>query len=161
MSRIISSSERPSTRPSAISRERRSMTSFHWVSASGSTVLSRLAISWRASNARSCSGQANTSAISSAAMLMRSQYRRFQAFSQVIKERGFRAWSCLLPRMRLRVGLFQISDRETQVALRGGQGAVAQEILDVPQVGVLLNEMGGTPRDTACRRSLRGTTNGC
>ena len=62
MSPITSSSERASTRPSAISRERRSMTSFHCVSASASTVSSRLAISWRARNARSFSGRANTSA---------------------------------------------------------------------------------------------------
>ena len=46
--------------------------------------------------------------------------------------------------MEFRVGLFQIRDGETQVALRGGQGAVPQEILDVPQVGVVLDEMGGT-----------------
>ena len=44
--------------------------------------------------------------------------------------------------MEFRVGLFQIGDGEAQVALRGGQGAVAQEVLDVPQVGVVLNEMG-------------------
>jgi hypothetical protein len=48
----------------------------------------------------------------------------------------------LFPRVVFRVGLFQIRDGEAQVTLRGGQGAVAQEILDVPQVGVVLNEMG-------------------
>ena len=46
--------------------------------------------------------------------------------------------------MEFRVGLFQIRDGETQVTLRGGQGAVPQEVLDVPQVGVVLNEMGST-----------------
>jgi len=44
--------------------------------------------------------------------------------------------------MELGVGLFQIGDREAQVALRGRQGAMPQEVLDVPQVGVVLNEMG-------------------
>ena len=46
--------------------------------------------------------------------------------------------------MEYRVGLFQICDRETQVALGGGQGTVPQEVLDLPQVAAVLNEMGGT-----------------
>jgi len=49
--------------------------------------------------------------------------------------------------MEFGVGFFQIRDGEAQVTLRGGQGAVAQEILDVPQVGVVLNEV--------CRASKR------
>jgi hypothetical protein len=42
------------------------------------------------------------------------------------------------------MSLFQIRDGEAQVALRGGQGTVPQAVLDVPQVGVVLNEMRGT-----------------
>jgi hypothetical protein len=53
-----------------------------------------------------------------------------------------RPYLLLFPRMEFGVGLFQIRDREAQVALRGGQGAMPQEVLDVPQVGVVLNEMG-------------------
>ena len=60
---------------SAISRERRSMTSFPWASASASTVLSRLEMSWWARYARSCSDKASTSATFSAVTLMRIQYR--------------------------------------------------------------------------------------
>ena len=77
-------------------------------------------------------------------MLMQSQYRPFPAFSQVFKEGGFWTWSCLLPRVEFGVGLFQIGYREAQVALCGGQGAVPQEVLDVAQIGVVLNEMGST-----------------
>src|SRR5208337_4938793 len=82
MSWTTCSTGRQLTLPSSISRERRSMTSFHCVSASASTVLSRLAMSCRARNARSCSGKASTSATLSAAMLMRPKYRRLRAFWQ-------------------------------------------------------------------------------
>ena len=59
------------------------MTSCHCVSASASTVSLRLAMSWRARNARSCSGKASTSATFSGAMLLRLKYRLFRAFWQV------------------------------------------------------------------------------
>ena len=42
------------------------------------------------------------------------------------------------------MGLFQVGDGETQIALRGGQGTVSQEVLDVAQIGVVLNEVGRT-----------------
>ena len=48
----------------------------------------------------------------------------------------------LFPWMEFGVGLFQVGDREAEVALRGGQGTMPQEFLHVPQVGVILNEMG-------------------
>jgi len=53
----VCSTGRQTTLPAAISRERRSMTSHHSASAPSSTVSSRLAMSWRARNARSCSGR--------------------------------------------------------------------------------------------------------
>jgi hypothetical protein len=49
----------------------------------------------------------------------------------------------LFPRLKFGVGLFQIGDREAQITLRGGQGAVSQEALDVAHIGVVLNAMGG------------------
>ena len=53
ISPTVSVTGRQFTLPSSISRERRSMTSFHCVSASASTVSSRLVMSWRARYARS------------------------------------------------------------------------------------------------------------
>ena len=49
----------------------------------------------------------------------------------------------LVPRVEFRVGLFQVRDGETQVTLGGGQGAVAEQILHVPQVRMILDEVSG------------------
>src|SRR5690242_11656926 len=93
MSCTTCSTGRQFTLPSSISRERRSMTSCHCVSASASTVSSRLAMSWRARNARSFSGRASTSATFSAAMLMRPKYRRLEVFLQECTITSSRSWS--------------------------------------------------------------------
>jgi hypothetical protein len=46
--------------------------------------------------------------------------------------------------MEFGMGRFQVRDRATQVALGGGKGTMPQKVLDVPQVGAVLNAMGGT-----------------
>ncbi len=45
------------------------------------------------------------------------------------------------PRVELGVGFFEVGDGQAQVAFGGGQGAVAEQILDVPQVGVVLHKV--------------------
>ena len=44
--------------------------------------------------------------------------------------------------MEFGVGLFQVRDGEAQVTLGGGQRAVAEQVLHVPEVGMVLDEMG-------------------
>ena len=73
----------------------------------------------------------------------------------------------LFPRVEFRVGLFQIRNRETQVAFRGGEGAVPQEVLDMPQIGILsspipggrrpLSEDGGEPKKSTVHAERRRT----
>ncbi len=43
--------------------------------------------------------------------------------------------------MKLGVGFFQIRDGQAEVTLCGGEGAVAKQILDVAEAGMVLDEM--------------------
>jgi len=43
--------------------------------------------------------------------------------------------------MKLGVGFFQIRDGQAEVAFCGGEGAVAEEVLDVAEAGMVLDEM--------------------
>jgi hypothetical protein len=44
--------------------------------------------------------------------------------------------------MELGMGFFQVGDAEAEVALRSRQRAMPQQILDVPQVGLVLHQVG-------------------
>ncbi len=49
---------------------------------------------------------------------------------------------CGLARVRLRVDLLQLTTRDVQVTLRGGEVLVAEQLLDVPRVGSALQHGG-------------------
>src|ERR1700733_13410678 len=58
-------------------------------------------------------------------------------------QRAFRFWASSGPGMRLPVDGAQPLLADVRVHLRGGQAGVAEELLDDPQIGTPVEEMGG------------------
>jgi hypothetical protein len=55
---------------------------------------------------------------------------------------SLRWWLLPFPRVETGMCLFQVGDGEPEVTLGGDQGAMAQQILHMAQVGVVLDRMG-------------------